>query len=107
MHTLSPREGPAQSTLESGIVVLVGIIVLVGTFGKISKRTGGNKRTGGHFYQTLQIKKQFLHPHFLYFANNILFYTNWKQLIGYKKAFSVLLPASFHFLVYFEKNLKN
>ena len=64
------------STLESGIVVLVGILVLVGTFGKISKRTGGNKRTGGHFYQTLQIKKQFLHPHFLYFANNILFYTN-------------------------------
>ena len=35
------------STLESGMVVLVGIIVLVGTFGRINKRTGENKRTGG------------------------------------------------------------
>ena len=37
------------STLESGIVVLVGINVLVGTFVKINKHTGGNKRTGGKF----------------------------------------------------------
>ena len=39
----------ALTTLESGIVVLVGIRVLVGTFGRISKHTGGNKHTGGHF----------------------------------------------------------
>ena len=46
------------STLESGMVVLVGIIVLVGIFVKINKRTGWNKRTGGNNHQTNYTKSK-------------------------------------------------